>query len=251
MAIEKEEHDPSLGLQVTPVHVGGDSLLDRLVPHIKKVALALVAAAVVLTVFFLWRWWQHREAEQATEHLARALELGDRAVIPLDMDLGDKMPEHYKSQADRAQATLGELGKAGEVRDAAALYEAQILVQAGKLDEALARYRRLGGAAGLDGAIAREGVGVVLETQAAAAKDPAQRQKLLEEALAAFRAVQADDKGPRRDYALYHEARMLEAMGKPGDAVAPLKKALVVAPESALRSVIEMRLSALGASEGT
>ncbi|HVK72965.1 MAG TPA: hypothetical protein VM734_06575 [Kofleriaceae bacterium] len=252
MASDKndQEHDPSLGPKVTAVHVGGESLADRLVPHLKKIAFALVALAAILTAFFTYRWWSHSRAEKATDRLARALELGDRPVIPGDMNLPG-MPEHFKTQAERANAALAELAKAGSVRDAAGLYEAHMLVQAGKLDEALARYRKLGGAGGVDGAVAREGVGVVLETQASAAQEPAQRQKLLEDALAAFRAVQPDDKGPRRDYALYHEARVLEEMGKPAEAIAQLKKALTVSPETPLRGAIEMRLSGLGASEGS
>jgi hypothetical protein len=95
--------------------------------------------------------------------------------------------------------------------------------------------------------LAREAIGVTLETQAAATKDQAAQRKLLEEALVAFRAVQSDDQGLRRDYALFHEARVLEALGKPAEAVAPLTKALTVAPETSLRRDIENRLVALGA----
>lgn len=248
MAIEKVEHDPTHGPKIAPVHVGGDSFLDRIVPHLKKIAVALVAVAAVLTVVFIWRWWKHSQAEEATEHLARALEVGDRTVIPVDIDLGDNMPDHFKTQNELAQATLAELGKAGQVRGAASLYEAHMLLQAGKLDEALARYRALGSGQGVDGAIAREGIAVVLEAKASTNKDPAQRQQQLEEALTAFRAIQTSDNGPRREYALYHEGRMLELLGKSSEAIAPLQQALIVAPETPLRSAIEMRLSALGAS---
>lgn len=251
MATEKAEHDPTLGPKVNPIHVGGDSFVDRLVPHLKKIAVALIALSAVLTVFFTWRWWKGRGEEQATAELAKALEIGERPVIPTEIDLGDKLPEHFKSQADRAKATLTELQKAGDTRDVAPLYEAQMLFQAGKLDEALARYRALANLSGAEGALAREGVAVVLEAQASASKDPAQRQTQLEAALTAFRAIQPDDKGPRREYALYHEGRVLELLGKSTEAVASFKKALTVAPESPLRGAIELRLSALGAGEGT
>ena len=249
---QDDEHDPTLGPKVAAVHVGEESILERLVPHMKKIGLALVAVGAILAVFFTWRYFKHQAAEKATNQLAQALELGSRPVVPEGMPAFGQDPElpTFKTEAERANAALSALAKS-DLRGVASLYEAHLLIAAGKLDEALAHYRKLSTAKGVDGAVAREGVGVVLETQAAAAKDPSQRQKLLEDALAAFRAVQTDDKGPRRDFALFHEARVLEALGKPTEAVASLKKALEVAPSSSLRGSIETRLSALGASEGS
>ncbi len=250
---DEPEHDPSLGPAVKAVHIGGDSILDRLIPHMKKIVVVLLGGTVVLTIFFGVRWWKHRKAEKATGQLAAALETGSKTVIPgYTPDPSDAdAPETYPSYAARAEVTLAGLKKAGSVRGAATLYEAQLLVQLGKLDEALAIYRRVGGGRSSDAIIAREGVGVVLETQAAAAQDPATRQRLLEEALAAFRALQPDDAGPRRDYGLYHEARVLEALGKSSDAVAALRKVLSVRPDTQLKPLVEQRLAALGAGEGT
>lgn len=260
MAREKNpEHDPNLGPAVAAVHIGGESILDRLVPHMKKIAIAAVALTVILAGYFGMRWWKHRKAEQATGTLARALEVGARRIEPPEAAppivdpaaLPEDKEETFPTYATRAEATLAQLRKAGQVRGAASLYEAQLLVQAGKLDEALAIYRKVGAGKSTDAAIAREGVGVVLETKAGAAKDPAERQKLLDEALAAFRAVQTDDKGPRRDYGLYHEARVLEALGKPADAITALKKAQEVTPDSQLKPLIEQHLATLGAGQGT
>lgn len=255
MARDKEpEHDPSHGPAVTPVHIGGESILDRIIPHMKKIVVVTVGLTVVLAIFFSVRWWKHRKAEQSTDRLARALELGGTSVLPgvePDAEEDPRNPSSFPSYAKRAEATLAGLQKAGTTRGAAGLYEAQLLLQVGKLDDALAIYKRLAGGTGDESAIAREGVGVVLETRAAAAKEPSEHQKLLEEALAAYRAVQPDDKGPRRDYGLYHEARVLEALGKSADAVTQLKKALSVAPDSQLKPLIEQRLAVLGASEGS
>ncbi len=254
MASKEEEHDPTLGPQVQAVHIGGESLLDRLIPHMKKIVVLAIGGTVVLCIFFGVRWWKHRKAEQATNQLALALERGSVMVIPgYEPDPADAtskdIPTTYGSYAKRAEETLAGLQKAGQVRGAASLYEAQLLVQTGKLDEALAIYKRVGAGTSTDAAVAREGVGVVLETKASTAQDKAEQQRLLEEALAAYRAVQADDAGPRRDYALYHEGRVLESMGKTSDAVAVLQKALVVAPETQLKPLIEQRLAALGAGE--
>ncbi len=250
------EHDPTLGPAVQAVHIGGESILDRLIPHMKKVVVVVVGATLLLMVYFGVRWWKHRKAEKATDQLARALERGSVMVIPgYEPDPADPKnadaPETYGSYAKRAEDTLVGLKKAGQVRGAASLYEAQLLLQAGKLDEALAIYKRVGAGASSDAAVAREGVGIVLETQAAAAKEQTEQQRLLEQALAAFQAIQPDDKGPRRDYSLYHTARVFEALGKPGDAIAALKKALEVTPDTQLKPLIEERLAALGAGEGT
>lgn len=254
MARKEEEHDPTLGPQVQAVHIGGESILDRIVPHMKKIVVIVVGGTVVLTIFFGVRWWKHRKAEKSTNHLAHALERGQVMVIPgfepdpIDPRSKD-LPETYGSYAKRAEDTLAGLKKAGQVRGAAALYEAQLLIQTNKLDEALAIYKRVGAGTSSDAAVAREGVGVVLETKAAVTKDAAEHQRLMDEALAAYRAVQTDDKGPRRDYALYHEGRVLESMQKGPEAIAAFQKALTVVPDTQLKPLIEQRLAALGAGE--
>ena len=237
--------DPSLGPTVTPVHIGGDSIVDRLLPHVKKIAVSAIALVVIISVFYTWRWYQHSKEEKATTALVKGLELGDRPVVaeptPEDTD------PSFKTYGERAEATAAALAKAGQARGAAALFEANQLLVAGKLDAALAAFRKLGTGDGDDAVLAREGVGVVLETQAAAAKDAAAKQQLLDQALAAYRAVQPDDKGLRRDYALFHEARVLTAMGKAAEAAAPLTRALELVPDTALKQDIENQLAVLGA----
>lgn len=253
MARKDATHDPTLGPAVTPVHIGGDSIVDRLAPHIKKIGVALLALVVVLVAFFSIRIYKQGKQEKSTARLVKALELGEAEVLPPEIDLsaipGGKDKKTYPTQAARAADTLAALGGVGQARGAAALYEAGQYVQAGKLDEALAIYKRLSTSAGDDGVVAREGLGVVLEAQAAAAAaDPAKNKQLLEEALAAFRTMQPDDKGLRRDFALYHEARVLDALDQDGEAIAQYKKALEVAPDTSLKPQIENRLAVLGAT---
>lgn len=245
MASKDDASDPSLGPSVTPVHIGGDSIVDRLLPHVKKIAAAAGALVVIIAAFYSWRWYKHAQEEKATTALVKGLELGDRAVVAEPKP--DDTEPSYKTYGERAEATIAALAKAGQARGAAALFEANQLLIAGKLDAALAAFRKLGAGDGDDAVLAREGVGVVLETQAAAAKDAATKQQLLEQALAAFRAVQPDDKGLRRDYALYHEARVLSAMGKAAEAAAPLTRALELVPDTALKQDIENQLAVLGA----
>lgn len=249
---QEEEHDPTLGPQVTAVHIGGDSILDRLVPHIKKIAVAVGVVLVILTVVFTWRWYKHSKQEDSTRALVKALDVTERPIMSAEIELPPEIaalqPPSWGSHAERSEKGLGALGGVGQARGAAALVEASLLVTGNKLDEALAIYRKHAGLKTEDGVIAREGVGVVLETQAAAAKDPAQAQKLKEDALTAFRAMQPDPKGLRRDYALYHEARVLESMQRGPEAIAALQRALTDVPDSALKAQIENRLAMLGGS---
>jgi hypothetical protein len=255
-AKKTDEHDPNLGPEVQSVHIGGDSILDRIVPHVKKIVVFAVAVTVILSIYFGMRWWKHRKQSRSTDALARAFEVGEREVGPempiLDPTAppGDE-PRPFATHGERAEATLAALRKVGQTRGAASLYEAQLLMQANKLDEALAIYRRVGAGKSTDAAIAREGVGVVLETKAGAATDAAERQRLLDEALTAYRAIQTDDKGPRRDYSLYHEGRVLEAMGKSVEAIAAFKRLKEVTPDSQLQPLAEQHLAVLGVSEGT
>ena len=95
--------------------------------------------------------------------------------------------------------------------------------------------------------LAREGLGLALEMKAVAEKEPAARQKGLEEALAAFQAMQPDDKGPRHAFALYHQGRMLGLLGKRADAKATLEKAKEAGKDIAeLPELIDERLASLG-----
>ena len=106
---------------------------------------------------------------------------------------------------------------------------------------------------GIQGVLAREGLGIALEAKAAAEKDAAARGKLLEEALASYQRMQPDEKGPRYIYAIYHQGRLQAALGKSAEAKTLFEKAneLLAAGHSELRELRELiskRLAALGAA---
>lgn len=235
-----------------PVHIGGDSIVDRLLPHVKKIAIALGVVAVILTAVFGWRWWKDRARGQETAKFAAAMKVAARDIKKPD-PTEKPDPTHpaettYGTVKERAAAVLTELERGGGAGLATDAYRGSLLLDAGRLDDAEATFKRASARADLEGVLAREGLGFVAEARAAASKDAAESQRFLEAALAAFRAVQPDDKGPHRDYALYHEARILAQLNKKADAVAALEKALEVAPESPLESTIHDRLAQL---EGT
>ena len=49
-----------------PVHIGGESLLDRLVPHMKQIMIGIAVISVVLVVIFTIRWLRERSQIAAT-----------------------------------------------------------------------------------------------------------------------------------------------------------------------------------------
>ncbi|HEY1554830.1 MAG TPA: hypothetical protein VGF94_08350 [Kofleriaceae bacterium] len=243
----KKEDKKPVGFDPKAVQVGGDSILERLVPHVKKIVIAIVITAAVLSVVFFFKWLKDRKLEKQTDGLAEVIDVGDRPVrVPGEAaDPKDKQPS-FADDKERANAVLETLGKQ-ETPIASPGYKAGALLQAGRLDDAIAEYKKGQAEPGLDGVLAREGLGLALEAKAAGEKDPAARNKGYEDALAAFQAMQPDDKGARRDYALYHQGRLLIELGKLAEAKTALEKAKELGKDTALVELIDMRLVSLGA----
>ena len=229
-----------------PVHIGGESLADRILPHIKKILVTFVLAAVLISIFLVIRWRKQVGQERETEKLAEVLSLARRPVGPempvLPGVTPPKSEPKFATLKDRADAVLGEVAKQGVADNAA--YRGAMLLDAGKLDEAIAMYRSGQGVIGIDGVLAREGLGIALETKAGTEKDPAARQKLLEESLAAFTTMQPDAAGVRHVYALYHQGRLQMTLGKRDEAKASFEKAKELATSTDLAELIERRLAA-------
>lgn len=230
-----------------PVHVGGETLADRILPHIKKILVTFVLVAVVISIFLVFRWRKQATQERETAKLAQVLSVARTPVGP-DMPAipgitPPKQGEQFKTAKERADAVLDAMAKQGT--DGGPAYRGSLLLDAGKTDEAIAEYRKGGTAKGLEGVLSREGLGIALETKAAAEKDPAARQKILEEALAAFTAMQPDEAGLRRAYALYHQGRLQLTLGKRDEAKASFEKAKELGASTDLAELIERRLAAI------
>ena len=234
-----------------PVHIGGESILDRLLPHFKKIMVGVAVIAVILGGFFGYRWWRDRTRAKETGDLVKSMEVLRADVTKPDPSTkpAPKAPPTYPTYKARAEAGLSQLAKTGGGDKLGNLYHAGLLLQAGRLDEAEKEYRASSTKKDLEGILAREGLGFVAEARAQAAKDATEQHKQLEAALAAFRAVQPDDKGPHRDHALYHEARILDMLQKKTEAIAALEKALEVAPETELEEQITARLALIEADK--
>jgi hypothetical protein len=235
-----------------PVNVGGESLVDRVYPYRKKIGLFVLMGFGVWAVIAIVIHFRDSGREKKTDKLAAVLDVGDRKVAdpsmppdPTTAAVKDKDPT-FATPQERANAVLDALVKQGT--DAAGpTYRASLLVQAGKLDDAIAEYKKGEHQKGIDGVLAREGLGIAQEMKAANEKDPAAQQKGLEESLATFATMQPDDKGPRYAYALYHQGRLLGQLNKTADAKAMYEKAKEAAKDSSeLAPLIEQRLATLG-----
>lgn len=234
-----------------PVHIGGESLLDRLLPHLKKIIVGIILVAVVLTIIFTIRYFKERKQIAATEQLIPVVAVADEPVAPTEKP-DPKAPPSFPGAKERAVAVLDTMTKQGT--DATPAFKASMLFDAGKLDEAIDVYKKCIAdtslAKQLDGVLCREGLGLAQEAKASADKDPAARQKGFEEALATFQSMQPDEAGPRRAYALYHTARMQLLLGKKDDAKATFQKAKEANKDQdrEIADMIEKRLAALGAT---
>jgi tetratricopeptide (TPR) repeat protein len=233
------------GFDPKPVTLGGESLVDRLIPHMKQIVIGILIVAAVLTAIFVVKHFKERGREKETAKLVRVLEIAQQEVRPAGSPADPKAKEPtHGSNKERALATLSAMEKQGAT--GGGVYRASLLVQAGQLDDAITEYRKHTTGKTLDAVLAREGLGVALEMKAEAEKDAAKRQTGLEEALTAFQAMQPDEKGPRYAYALYHQGRILALLGKTAEAKTQLEKAKELGKNTSLGNLIDERLAGLG-----
>ena len=256
MADKDDKKAPSEGearFDPKPVQVGGDSIVDRLLPHKKKIIGLILLGFAVWGVIAIVMYIKDKRETRATNQLAKVLDVADKPVHAPPAATGSgsaaappPATDSFPDDKTRALAVLSAL--ATENTDKAGpAYQASMLVAAGKIDEAIALYRTGQNKPGLEGVLAREGLGLALETKANGEKDAAAKKKDLEDALAAFQAMQPDDKGPGHAYALYHQGRILMQLQRKDEAKATLQKAKDAGKDPDLVEHIDERLAMLGA----
>lgn len=230
-----------------PVHVGGESILDRILPYMKQIIIAVAVIAVVLIVIFTIRWIKERGQIAETRKLDQVLDVAREPIRAKD-EKADPQKPSFGDVKERGNAVLAEMAKQ-DTAAAGHAFRAGQLLDAGKIDDAIAEYRKGTADKTLEGVMCREGLGLALEAKATAEKDATARQKGLEEALAAFVAEQPDENGQRRAYALYHQGRIQQLLGKRAEAKALFEKAKTASKgDHDLADLVEKRLAALGAS---
>lgn len=232
---------------------------ERLKPHARRlVALGIGVLVAVFAAVGYQAFQQGKEAE-ASALLQQALELSNRQLIEDEVErellssAAPGAPDIWSSIEERNQAVLEKLDAietnyaATRVAQNARLVRAGILLDAGRFDDALASYEAVASdAAALphNALIAREGKGYALEGKAETLDGDA-HTKAMEQALAAFEAMQPDAEGPGADRAAFHQGRVLQALGRKDEAVARFEQVLERSPSSPFRSDIDNRLATL------
>lgn len=232
-----------------PVHIGGESFVDRILPHMKQIIVGIILLAVVLSAVFTVRWFGNRKDISATEKLDRILDVAARPIRGKDEKPDPNKPT-FADAKERANAVLDAIAKEGT--DAVGhAFRAGHLLDAGKVDDAIAEYRKGTGDKTIEGVLCREGLGLALEAKATAEKDATARQKGYEEALAAFASVQPSETGPRKALSYYHQGRMQQLLGRKDEAKALFEKARAAnakANDAEITKLLDKRLAAMGAS---
>ena len=233
------------------------SLSDTLQPHIKKIVIVMCLVVAGLGVREFMQWRHDSKAQSATAAYISAIKIVEAPLIGDD----DPKPEQasavpvlsFSSEEKRRSASLEALsGVSSEHSDMklsklAGPREAKLLLAAGKYDEALADYQKFAKSDAPETLrmAALEGVGYSLEAKAMSHEDPAARQAGLEAALRAFTELQPSAGGLMRDYSLYHQGRVLVALGKQDEGIAKFKQLLSELPDSELTVAVEGRLDSL------
>lgn len=209
----------------------------------------LAAAVVVGSGVAVWTHFSTKRHEAATMDLTQALKTYAAPLLAKDdveetsTDNSDRDVPRFHSAKERAEATLKSLDALGKASGGAALAKeglplrATALLDLDRVDEALTTYRKfLSETSDRDPliAFAHEGLGYALE-----------RKGDLARAREEFRAMAPGENSPQRDRALWHEARLLQKMGKKDDAKKALQMIVEKFAESTLRDDVQARLAAL------
>jgi predicted negative regulator of RcsB-dependent stress response len=219
-------------------------------PYARKIGITIVTTlAIVFIVWGLSNYFEHR-SEGAAEAFGRAVKIYDAELIT-----GDAPPEktdeenpipRFKTQKERAEAALAELDAldkkwgSTDVAKSTLLVRAGIQFDLGHFDEASKLYQQATDRAAKDPqlqAVAREGVGLCAEAQ-----------NKLDDALAAYKAMEPKTGDFFRDRALYDQARVQLKKGDKKAAANLYKEVLAKVPTSQLRDEIQNQLAQL---EGT
>ncbi|MEO8706856.1 MAG: hypothetical protein ABI867_42915 [Kofleriaceae bacterium] len=246
MASKDKDDAPKPAEGPKPVHIGGESLIERLLPHIKKILVGAVLTAVLAGTIVMIRSCKRTKEERETEKVASVFDVGRAPIVEKGTTPDPLKNPGFANEKDRAEKMLADAAKS-EAKLAPEV-KASLLIDAGKLDEAITEYRTCEIGITIEAVLCREGLGIAIETKALAEKDAAAKQKGLEEALAVFTRMQPAEDGPRRVYSIYHQGRLQLILGKKAEGKTLLEKAKELKPPQDLVQLIERRLAGLGAA---
>lgn len=245
---------------------GVATLGDRLRPHAKKIAVGAGLVAAGLITWQVLAWMEEREEQAATTAYVKAMAVvkapvveeesagavnGEEPTAEVATPTTEVTFETREAWRTAAITALQELKKEHGEQTLArfpGLHKAKLLLESDQYDAAKAAYEDYAAQSEIPEVMrlyALEGIGYSLEAKALASEDPSERQAGLEAALAAFAAMQPNESAPLRDYSLYHQGRLLVALGKVDEGSEMFRKVLEQAPDSRLTETVENRLAML------
>jgi tetratricopeptide (TPR) repeat protein len=201
------------------------------------------ALATVIVGLVVLSWVNEGRAARASAALGKAETIaGAELATPGAPPKSDSIPR-FATEKERLEGALtaldGHFSKRTPLADEAALVRGSLLLSLGRADEAQALYEKL-----LSGRLdarlrflAREGLGYAYE-----------KKGKLAEAQATFAKLGTDATGLGafyKDRARYHEARLAEMQGNPGEATRIYHEVLDKNPTTSLREEISNRLALL------
>ena len=238
MARKKKNQEEEELLAPDPFLESGQAKMAWLEKNLKLVIGAIVLVLVAVLAFELTTSSSARSASVVTDDLTAAVD-EYREATGLQKVLTSTSPASLKSGYQKAydafQKVRADHAKTGAAR-LATVYHADLARRLDKYDEAVTMYDEYISGAKADDPLlffALEGAGYALE---AAGKN--------DEALARFEAL-AEKQPFYADYALKHQARILEKKGDSAGALAAYKKITEMEPASPLESFAEKRIRAL------
>jgi tetratricopeptide (TPR) repeat protein len=220
-------------------------LFRRIEPYMRAILITIGSAVAVWFLVYGISGWMEHKAQAAAEQFGHAVKIYD-ADLSTDENSpkGEEEIPRFKTEKERADATfaaLDELDKkwsGSDVAKSARVFRAGVLYDLGRFDEAAATYKKfLDEVRGRDvplAAMAQEGLGLCLEAQGK-----------LDEALAAFQALEPSHGDFYRDRALYAQARIYQRKGDKEKAKGIYQQILTKTPQTLLKDEIQSRLASL------
>jgi tetratricopeptide (TPR) repeat protein len=208
--------------------------------HTRLLVLAVVGAALAVVAVLVLGAQKERSSAALTATFGKAVEKYQKAVeLSTTATTADAKNKAFEEALPGFENLLKEHAAAPAAR-IAELYAADLGRRLGRLDAAEKHY-----AAFADQALPDD---ILLHLALEGAGYAAEDAKRLDQALAYFDRLGKLPDRYYRDYALMHQARILEAKGNKDDAIARYRTLLKEMTDSPLRSGAEGRLSALGAA---
>jgi len=209
----------------------------------KALVIGISALATVIVGLVVLSWVNEGRAGRASAALGRAEKIADADLgAPGAPSKKDSIPR-FPTEKERLEGALtaldGHFSKRTPLADEAALVRGSLLLSLGRADEAQALYEKLL-AGRLDERLrflAREGLGYAYE-----------KKGKLAEAQGTFAKLGTDATGLGtfyKDRARYHEGRLAEMQGNPGEATKIYHEVLDKNPTTSLREEISNRLALL------